>query len=126
MSGSSSTTSTCVTRSSPRAGPRAGTSLFRAANPCAGASREGNPGTAAAVPGLIESRGNASAEQMIRAWIIVLTCTAAVGGATPESGGSEPVTPLEPIEQLDPGKVELGRKLFHDARLSHGNALACA
>jgi len=63
---------------------------------------------------------------MIRAWLILLTCAAVGGGATSLSDGTEPVAPIEPAAQLDPAKVELGRKLFHDPRLSHGDAVACA
>jgi cytochrome c peroxidase len=39
---------------------------------------------------------------------------------------NEPIQPIEPLSNLDPRKVELGRKLFHDPRLSHDNQLACA
>lgn len=47
-------------------------------------------------------------------------------GAFGQSVGGEPVMPVQPARHLDPAKVELGRKLFHDARLSHGNAVACS
>jgi cytochrome c peroxidase len=40
--------------------------------------------------------------------------------------GGEPVTPLQPVGDLDAAKVELGLKLFHDPRLSRGGAVACA
>jgi cytochrome c peroxidase len=39
---------------------------------------------------------------------------------------NEPIQPIEPLSGLDPRKVELGRKLFHDPRLSHDNQLSCA
>jgi cytochrome c peroxidase len=52
-------------------------------------------------------------------------CMAAGIGARAESAGSEPVAAIEPTVQVDTAKVELGRKLFHDARLSHGNAVSC-
>jgi cytochrome c peroxidase len=39
---------------------------------------------------------------------------------------NEPIQPIEPLPGLDPRKVELGRKLFHDPRLSHNNQLSCA
>jgi|HubBroStandDraft_6_1064221.scaffolds.fasta_scaffold19127_2 cytochrome c peroxidase len=39
---------------------------------------------------------------------------------------NEPIQPIEPLSNLDPRKVELGRKLFHDPRLSHDNQLSCA
>ncbi len=38
----------------------------------------------------------------------------------------EPVHPIETASNLDAGKVELGRKLFHDPRLSHNDELSCA
>ncbi len=37
----------------------------------------------------------------------------------------EPIRPL-PEVQLDPTKVDLGRRLFHDTRLSRDNTLSCA
>lgn len=37
-----------------------------------------------------------------------------------------PVLPLAPIQGLDPGRVALGERLFHDARLSADFSLACA
>jgi cytochrome c peroxidase len=39
---------------------------------------------------------------------------------------NEPIQPIEALTNLDPRKVELGRKLFHDPRLSHDNQIACA
>jgi cytochrome c peroxidase len=62
---------------------------------------------------------------MARAWMILLMCltAAAVFG---EPGGGEPVTPIQPSEHFDAAKVALGRKLFHDPRLSRGDAVACA
>lgn len=36
-----------------------------------------------------------------------------------------PVLPLAPIQGLDPGRVALGERLFHDARLSADFSLAC-
>ncbi len=38
----------------------------------------------------------------------------------------EPIQPLPPPPQLDPAKVSLGERLFHDPRLSRGNDMACA
>lgn len=38
----------------------------------------------------------------------------------------EPITPLPQTIALDPAKVALGAKLFHDARLSHDDSVACA
>jgi cytochrome c peroxidase len=39
---------------------------------------------------------------------------------------NEPIQPIEPIPNLDPRRIALGRKLFDDARLSHDNRIACA
>jgi cytochrome c peroxidase len=62
---------------------------------------------------------------MGRLWMILVTCltAAAVFG---EPGGGEPVTPIRPSGHLDAAKVALGRKLFHDPRLSRGDAVACS
>jgi cytochrome c peroxidase len=38
----------------------------------------------------------------------------------------EPIQPIPLHIELDPKKVALGEKLFHDPRLSHDNSLACA
>ena len=62
---------------------------------------------------------------MARAWMILLICLIAAA-AFGEPGGGEPVTPIEPSEHLDAAKVALGRKLFHDPRLSRGDAVACS
>jgi cytochrome c peroxidase len=39
---------------------------------------------------------------------------------------NEPIQPIEPLPGLDPRKIELGRKLFHDPQLSHNDQLSCA
>ncbi len=46
--------------------------------------------------------------------------------ASPPIESNEPIQPIEPLTNLDPGKIGLGRKLFHDRRLSHDNQVACA
>jgi cytochrome c peroxidase len=38
----------------------------------------------------------------------------------------EPISPIPPHLDLDPRKVDLGRKLFHDVRLSHNDSISCA
>ena len=38
----------------------------------------------------------------------------------------EPLKPLPPIPALDPKRVQLGQRLFHDPRLSVNNTLSCA
>jgi cytochrome c peroxidase len=40
--------------------------------------------------------------------------------------GEEPITPVPRAVALDADKVRLGEALFHDARLSRGDVLACA
>ena len=40
--------------------------------------------------------------------------------------GTEPIAPLAREVPLDADKVRLGEKLFHDVRLSRGDAIACA
>lgn len=40
--------------------------------------------------------------------------------------GAEPIAPLPPAAASDPDKVRLGERLFHDVRLSRGDAVACA
>ncbi|BBJ00530.1 hypothetical protein FGKAn22_22220 [Ferrigenium kumadai] len=40
--------------------------------------------------------------------------------------GREPILPLPPAPQLAPEKVALGKRLFHDPRLSHDNRISCA
>jgi cytochrome c peroxidase len=53
--------------------------------------------------------------------------TQAVAIAAPASTESdEPIQPIVALTNLDPRKVELGRKLFHEPRLSHNNQVACA
>ncbi len=47
-------------------------------------------------------------------------------GATSGANSLLPVLPLRPIPGLDPGRVALGERLFHDARLSADFSLTCA
>lgn len=41
------------------------------------------------------------------------------------SSGEEPITPIPALTGLDPRRVALGERLFHDPRLSHDNTLSC-
>lgn len=41
-------------------------------------------------------------------------------------GSNEPIQPIEPFANLNPRKIDLGRKLFYDPRFSHDNRLSCA
>jgi cytochrome c peroxidase len=56
--------------------------------------------------------------------IIGSMLAAASQDLVPRTG--EPITPIPPIAQLDHRKVQLGERLFRDARLSRDNRLACA
>lgn len=38
---------------------------------------------------------------------------------------AEPISPLQAPQNLSPAKVELGRRLFHDKRLSADNSISC-
>ena len=51
---------------------------------------------------------------------------AAPGDSARRRSGSEPISPVRPAGVSDTGKVALGEALFHDRRLSHGDAIACA
>ena len=62
---------------------------------------------------------------MIQSLVAFLLFVAAGIGARFASGEAEPVTPIKPVEHLHTAKVALGRTLFHDVRLSHGNVVAC-
>lgn len=44
----------------------------------------------------------------------------------PVGDGFQPITPLQAVPGLDPKRVALGEKLFHDARLSGDLSIACA
>lgn len=37
----------------------------------------------------------------------------------------EPIMPIPVVSDLDPAKIQLGERLFRDARLSHDNQMAC-
>ncbi len=43
-----------------------------------------------------------------------------------DSDYKEPIRPLTPIPGLGQGKVNLGRKLFHDPLLSRNGQVSCA
>jgi cytochrome c peroxidase len=44
----------------------------------------------------------------------------------PAAPPQEPITPIPLALALDPPRVALGERLFHDVRLSHDNTRACA
>jgi cytochrome c peroxidase len=72
--------------------------------------------------------------KQVHRWISRLTIATCVGSlvvaavmrplAEPLDG--EPITPVPPLEALDPAKVALGQRMFHDVRLSHGDRVTCA
>ena len=72
--------------------------------------------------------------QLVRRWISRLTIVACIGSLTvavvrhslAEGIDSEPITPVPAAEALDPAKIELGRRMFHDVRLSRGDRVSCA
>ncbi|MDR2189588.1 MAG: cytochrome-c peroxidase [Azonexus sp.] len=43
-----------------------------------------------------------------------------------QEGALQPILPLEPLAGLDPERVALGERLFHDARLSADMTVSCA
>lgn len=47
------------------------------------------------------------------------------GPPPPDQRVHEPILPIRPATGLDPRKVALGRRLFHDKRLSGDNSIAC-
>jgi len=72
--------------------------------------------------------------QLVRRWISRLTIMACIGSlavavvrhSLAEGVDSEPITPVPAAEALDPAKIELGRRMFHDVRLSRGDRVSCA
>jgi cytochrome c peroxidase len=67
-------------------------------------------------------------------WISLLTVSACIGalvsGAVVGPRGAtvdgEPITPVPPVEALNADKIELGRRMFQDVRLSRGERTSCA
>jgi cytochrome c peroxidase len=56
----------------------------------------------------------------------MLLAAAVCAGTLAGAASEEPLTPVTPHESLHEEKVELGRRLFHDVRLSSGDMVACA
>ena len=54
----------------------------------------------------------------------LLLGTICVQAGTPHLG--EPLLPLQPYPDLDPDKVALGDRLYHDVRLSADNSISCS
>jgi cytochrome c peroxidase len=59
-------------------------------------------------------------------WVFLFAALAVPGISSDKGTEDEPVTPVVSAENLDPAKIELGRKLFQDARVSGDNKLSCA
>lgn len=59
-------------------------------------------------------------------WVRTARARANGAGNPDESIYGEPLLPLVPVTGLNPEKVALGRKLYHDTRLSKDNTLSCA
>jgi cytochrome c peroxidase len=63
--------------------------------------------------------------------LLALTCIGAAWPSapqapTPQAGATqEPITPIPPVSALDPRRVALGDRLFHDKRLSHDSTRSC-
>lgn len=56
----------------------------------------------------------------------LLAALATCGWATAQAPPQEPITPIPAGTQENPLKVDLGRKLFNDTRLSSDNSISCA
>jgi cytochrome c peroxidase len=62
----------------------------------------------------------------LAAAICVALASAALTGALYGQEAPEPITPIPAVEGLDQAKLELGRRLFEDPRLSGGDRIACS
>ena len=61
---------------------------------------------------------------MLRRSILALTISMSVGAfAAPQK--NEPIQPIEPYVVTDEAKVELGKQLFFDPRLSKSGFISC-
>jgi cytochrome c peroxidase len=58
--------------------------------------------------------------------VFLLAALAVAGIQSDKETEEEAVTPVVSAENLDPKKIELGRRLFQDARVSGDNTLSCA
>jgi cytochrome c peroxidase len=52
-------------------------------------------------------------------------CTALSTTLLPAAQAAEPIPPLEPVADVDAAKVELGKKLYFDPRLSKSGFISC-
>jgi cytochrome c peroxidase len=58
--------------------------------------------------------------------ILLLAACALAGGAGAAGPSGEPLLPIPPVAKYDPDRVALGRRLFHDPRLSADGQVSCA
>ncbi len=61
--------------------------------------------------------------------VLILVAVLLLGSAFTLAGAArtdEPLLPLRPFKNLDPAKVALGDRLYHDVRLSADNTTSCA
>lgn len=57
---------------------------------------------------------------------VAVVLAALSGAAFGQAGLDEPIKPIPTDQKLDPAKVALGDRLFHDKRLSRDNTMSCA
>jgi cytochrome c peroxidase len=75
---------------------------------------------------LHRQRSHRRTVQLTLAGCIAALVCAAAAGLPAEPVDSEPITPVAPVSELDRAKIELGRKMFHDVRLSRNDKVSCA
>lgn len=69
----------------------------------------------------------ATEELDVRAWIGETRTAHYASSKAPPGGRADVLQPVpDPPADLDPGKVELGRTLYHDGRLSKDGSISCA
>jgi len=62
----------------------------------------------------------------MRNTLILLAVCLIFGGQSLAGARNEPISPLPLEQELSPGLVALGDRLFHDTRLSQDNSISCA
>lgn len=69
---------------------------------------------------------NSAEKAAVMEWVAKNRAEHARGSGVSAEFENEPVRPLMPAPKTDPRKVELGRLLYHDTRLSADNTISCA
>ena len=77
-------------------------------------------------PGAGWRRGGVRAPRTRTAVAAALVLAALALAAAPPPVAAEPIRPIPQAVDVDPEKAALGRALFHDARLSRDDTIACA